>query len=73
MKYPQLIQFIKKEINERNWEKETIIYDEINILKDFKNHVERRLEIPIEINSKFDPNNKANKAIPNKPALYFEY
>ncbi|MFX1295758.1 MAG: class I tRNA ligase family protein, partial [Promethearchaeota archaeon] len=68
----QLVNFIKWEINNRNWEKKYQLFDEIEILNEYKNYLEKKLDTTIIINSKFDPENKASKAIPNKPAIYIQ-
>ncbi|MFX0043747.1 MAG: class I tRNA ligase family protein, partial [Candidatus Hodarchaeota archaeon] len=72
MKNKDLISYIKNQIKNRIWEKGRLDFDENKILKDYKNHIEKRINNPIIINSEFDPNDRAQKAMPYKPAIYIK-
>ncbi|MFX1315959.1 MAG: leucine--tRNA ligase [Promethearchaeota archaeon] len=72
IKNKDLIAFIKVQIKNRIWEKESIVFNEKEILKEYKNFIEKRINNTIIINSEYDPKNRSTKAIPNKPAIYIE-
>jgi len=72
MKNKDLISYVKSQIKKRIWEKEQLIFDENEILEEYKNHIEKRISNTIIINSEFDPKSRAIKAIPYKPAIYIE-
>ncbi len=44
--------------------------DEVNILNDFKNYMERVLNAKIRINPEMDPGNKRMQAIPGRPSIF---
>ena len=66
------LEFIKSQIKNRVWEKQIQLFDEKELLKEYKEHIERRINSIIFIDSDFDPQNRANRAMPNKPAIYIE-
>jgi len=72
IKNKDLISYIKSQIKNRIWEKELFTFYENEILEEYKNHIEKRVNNPIIINSEYDPNNRVIKAIPYKPAIYIK-
>ena len=70
MKNKDLISYVKSQIKNRIWEKEQFSFNENEILEEYKNHIEKRINNTIIINSEFDPNTRAGKAVPHKPAIY---
>ncbi|MFX1312008.1 MAG: leucine--tRNA ligase [Promethearchaeota archaeon] len=68
----QLIPYIKSQLKERIWEKKLPHINEINSLNQYKSYIERRVNSVIKINSTFDPQKRAIKAKPYKPALYID-
>ncbi len=72
MKNKDLISYVKNQIKNRIWEKEQYNFDENEILEEYKNHIEKRINNTIIINSEFDPNIRAGKAVPYKPAIYIK-
>ncbi len=65
-----VIPFVKNQIKERIWEKKYYKIDEGKLLRDYKPYIEKRVNSKIKINSEFDPENRAIRAKPFKPALY---
>ncbi|MFW9784797.1 MAG: class I tRNA ligase family protein, partial [Candidatus Heimdallarchaeota archaeon] len=65
-----LIPFIKSQINNRAWERIMPEIDEDNILERYKSYIEKFLNVPVIINSEFDPKRRSLKAEPFKPGLY---
>ncbi|MFW9827983.1 MAG: leucine--tRNA ligase [Candidatus Thorarchaeota archaeon] len=65
-----IVPFVKNQIKERVWEKKYNKIDERKLLLDYKPYIEKRVNSKIKINSEFDPENRAIRAKPFKPALY---
>ena len=72
MKNKDLISYIKNQIKDRIWEKELITLDEMELLKEYKGYIEKRINNAIFINSEYDPKNRLIKAVPYRPAIYVE-
>ena len=72
MKNKEIIPFIKSQIKSGNWNTEITTQDEVKILMDFKDYVEKKVGYTIILNSEFDPKNKALKAMPFKPAIFID-
>lgn len=72
MKNKELIPFIKNQINRRSWVATVPKSDEKQLLSEYKGYIENRINSKIIIDSDIDPQNKAIKAIPYKPALYID-
>ena len=72
MKNKDLISYVKNQIKNRIWEKEQFNFNENEILEEYKNHIEKRINNTIIINSEYDPNTRAVKAVPYKPAIYIK-
>ena len=70
IKNKKVVPYIKELIKKRSWEVHTPIKNEFEVLKRYKSYIERKVGSKILINAKFDPENKSDKAVPNKPALY---
>ena len=68
----QVIPYVKNQLKERVWERELPQMDEIDLLKQYKSYIEKRVSGSIEINSEFDPKQRSIKAKPFKPALYID-
>jgi len=67
-----VIPFIKIQIKNRIWEKDLPQTDEIELLEQYKRHIEKKVNMKIIINSDYDPKLKSSKAIPYKPAIYID-
>ncbi len=68
----QVIPFIKSQIKARVWNILPPKKEEKDIIKDYIQYIEIRLGKTIILNSEYDPKNKANKAIPLKPAIFID-
>jgi len=66
------VSFIKDLIKKRSWDVKTSLEHESEILKRYQSYIEGKINSNIIINSEFDPENKSDKAVPNKPALYID-
>ena len=72
MKNKEIIPFIKSQIKSGNWNIEISPQDEVKILMDFKDYIEKKVGYTLILNSEFDPKNKAVKAMPFKPAIFID-
>ncbi|NHJ22139.1 MAG: leucine--tRNA ligase [Candidatus Lokiarchaeota archaeon] len=72
MKNKNLISYIKSQIKERVWEKESNSLKEELILEEYRSYIEKRIMAKIHINSEYDPKNRLAKAVPFKPAIYID-
>jgi len=72
MKNKNLISYIKNQIQDRIWEKEVIKLNEEELLEEYKDHIEKRINNAIIINSEYDPKNRLIKSVPYRPAIYVE-
>ena len=72
MKNKNLISYIKNQIQDRIWEKEVIKLNEEELLEEYKDHIEKRINNAIIINSEYDPKNRLIKSFPYRPAIYVE-
>jgi len=72
MKNKDLISYIKNQIKDRIWEKEVIKLNEEQLLEEYKDHIEQRINNIIIINSEYDPKNRLIKAVPCRAAIYIE-
>ncbi|MEJ2294523.1 MAG: class I tRNA ligase family protein [Candidatus Lokiarchaeota archaeon] len=70
IKNKKFVPYIKELIKKRSWDVQLPIKNEFEVLNRYKSYIERKIDSKIFINTKFDPENKSDKAIPNKPALY---
>jgi len=73
MKNKNLITYIRGQIKERIWEKESISLKEELLLEEYRDYIERRVNSKIQINSDYDPKNRLTKAVPFKPAIYVDF
>jgi leucyl-tRNA synthetase len=72
IKNKELVPFIKSQIKSGAWNIEIPHDEELKLLLDYKNYIEKKVGFTIVINSEFDPKNKAAKAIPFKPAIFID-
>jgi leucyl-tRNA synthetase len=72
MKNSSLVPFVKNQIKNRIWETFIPNLDEEKLLEEYRGYIEKRINNNIIINSKYDPNKRLTKALPNKPAIYLE-
>ena len=72
MRNKQLIPFLKSQLKDRVWEKETPEMSEVCIVEQYKAYIEKKVNSIIIIDSEFDPKKRANKAKPFKPGLYID-
>ncbi|MFX1493588.1 MAG: leucine--tRNA ligase [Promethearchaeota archaeon] len=72
MRNEELIPFVKSQTKNRIWERFILDLNELELLNQYKGHIEKKVNSKIIINSDFDPQNKSGKAIPFKPAIYIE-
>ncbi|NHJ26109.1 MAG: leucine--tRNA ligase [Candidatus Lokiarchaeota archaeon] len=72
IKNKELIPFVKNQIRSGNYNTKIPQNEEIQLLLDYKNYIEKKVGFSIIINSEFDPKNKAAKAIPFKPAIFID-
>ncbi|MFW9819397.1 MAG: leucine--tRNA ligase [Candidatus Thorarchaeota archaeon] len=72
MKNKNLFSYIKSQIKERIWEKESNSLKEELLLEEYRDYIEKRVKIKIHVNSKYDPKNRIAKAVPFKPAIYID-
>jgi leucyl-tRNA synthetase len=72
IKNKKVVPYIKELIKKRSWDVQTTVKNESEILKRYKSYIERKMDSKIFINAKYDPDNKSDKAIPYKPALYIK-
>jgi leucyl-tRNA synthetase len=70
IKNKKSVPFIKDLIKKRSWDLVTSVRNESETLKRYKSYIEGKVKSKIIIDSKFDPESKLDKALPNKPALY---
>ena len=68
----EIIPFMKSQIKSGNWNIAIPTQDELKILMDFKDYIEKKVGYTIILNSEFDPKNKAVKAMPFKPAIFID-
>ncbi|KKM59890.1 hypothetical protein LCGC14_1547490, partial [marine sediment metagenome] len=64
------ISFIKNQIKDRIWENKLLEIDEVTLLNEYLAYIEARVSDKIIINSDFDPQQRSDKAVPLKPAIY---
>ncbi len=72
IKNKELIPFVKNQIRSGNYNTKIPQNEEIQLLLDYKNYIEKKVGFTIILNSEFDPKNKAAKAIPFKPAIFID-
>ncbi|MFW9876727.1 MAG: leucine--tRNA ligase [Candidatus Thorarchaeota archaeon] len=72
IKNQEIIPFIKNQLKDRIWEMNFPQITEVELLKQYKTYMEKRLNSSIIINSDFDPKGKSKRAKPFKPALYID-
>jgi len=72
MKNQDIIPFIKLQIKDRIWEKELPQISEQELLVQYLEYIEKRVDSKVIINSEYDPKQRSNKAIPFKPAIYID-
>ncbi|NHI91332.1 MAG: leucine--tRNA ligase [Candidatus Lokiarchaeota archaeon] len=72
IKNKELVPYIKTMIKERIWEKNIELIDEVKVLTEYKNYLEKKFNTNVLINSDFDPKNRARNAVPMKPSIYVE-
>ncbi len=72
MKNQDMIPFIKLQIKDRIWEKSLPQISEQELLKQYLEYIEKRVDTKVIINSEYDPKQRSNKAIPFKPAIYID-
>ncbi|MFX0046894.1 MAG: leucine--tRNA ligase [Candidatus Hermodarchaeota archaeon] len=73
MKNKDLILYVKNQIKDRIWEKNSPPLKEKALLEEYKDYIEKRVNKKIHINSDYDPKNRAVKAVPFKPAIYVDF
>ncbi|MGB5910438.1 MAG: leucine--tRNA ligase [Promethearchaeia archaeon] len=72
MKNQDIIPFIKLQIKDRIWEKGLPQLSEHELLKQYLEYIEKKVDTKVIINSKYDPKQRLNKATPFKPAIYID-
>ncbi len=72
IKNKELIPFVKSQIRSGNYNTKIPQNEEIQLLLDYKNYIEKKVGFSIILNSEFDPKNKAAKAMPFKPAIFID-
>ncbi|MHA2287279.1 MAG: leucine--tRNA ligase, partial [Promethearchaeota archaeon] len=73
MRNKNLISYIKSQIKERVWEKDSYSLKEDLVLEEYRDYIEKRVKAKIHINSDYDPKNRLTKAVPFKPAIYVDF
>jgi len=69
----RLIEMLKKIVSLKKLDIYTKKLNEVKILIDNKDFLERTFSATVKINDKHDPLGKRNKALPLRPAIYIEY
>jgi hypothetical protein len=73
MKNKNLISYVKGQIRDRIWEKNSTPLKEETLLNEYKEYIEKRINNNIYINSDYDPKNRSVKAVPFKPAIFVDF
>ncbi|MFX1448648.1 MAG: class I tRNA ligase family protein, partial [Promethearchaeota archaeon] len=73
MKNKDLIPYVKNQIKDRIWKKDSPPLKEKALLEEYKDYIEKRVNKKIHVNSDYDPKNRAVKAVPFKPAIYVDF
>jgi len=68
-----LISYVKSQIKARIWEKNLATLNEENLLEEYRDYIEKRINSKLYINSDYDPKNRLIKAVPFKPAIYVDF
>jgi leucyl-tRNA synthetase len=71
LKNKEDLQFANK-LYSSNILKKYVQTDEEKVLKNSRKYIEKEIGLKVIINSDYDPNNKKNFALPNKPSIYIE-
>ncbi len=68
----EVVSYVKGQLRDQARKKEMLQINEEVSLSNYKSHIEKKTNSSIEINSQFDPEGRAIKSKPYKPAIYIK-